>query len=363
MSSAPSGATDGFAFVAFASPKPQELSTLFEKMGLPEVARWRRGDVRLHRQGDIDFFVDARPVGAAAAFAAAHGPCAYGLGLSTEDAGRAHVDLLQAGAIAAAAPNDMAPDFPLPAIEGVGGLRLYLSDRHSYGEMLDGDFGFHPDWRERMRHGDAGLRYVDHVTHNLKPGGIAKWRAFYERFFGMRELRSFDIEGQVSGLVSTALVGNCGRIRIPLNEPKGLGGQTDQIQEFLDAYGGEGIQHIAFGTEDLFETVERLRNRGLALQDTPETYYDFVDRRLPGHGLSLERLRRDRILVDGATDSEPPRLLLQIFGQPSVGPIFFEFIQRKGDEGFGEGNFKALFESLELDQIRRGVLQGGQRRL
>jgi 4-hydroxyphenylpyruvate dioxygenase len=202
----------------------------------------------------------------------------------------------------------------------------------------------------------VGLTYLDHLTHNVYRGNMAKWADYYERIFNFREIRCFDIEGKVSGLFSKAMTSPCGKIRIPLNESKGEAGKVDQIQEFLQRYNGEGIQHIAFGCDDLYGVVDRLLARGVDLQDTIETYYDLIDQRLPGHGEPVDELKKRRILVDGAP-SQGQGLLLQIFSKDAIGPIFFEFIQRKGNEGFGEGNFKALFESIELDQIRRGVLK------
>jgi 4-hydroxyphenylpyruvate dioxygenase len=349
----PSGPTDGFAFIAFADPVPGRLGALFTKLGVPEVARWRHGDIRQYRQGEIVFLVDERPDGFAARFAHAHGPCAYGLGLRVADAAGALDRLAAAGASPVEAA---AGELPFPAIEGVGGLRLYLADRALEAAVLQDGFEVRRDAEAVMRSADAGLLDVDHVTHNLERGGIARWRSYYERFFGFRELRSFDIEGRVTGLVSTAMVSPCGRIRIPLNESKGLVDEPDQVEEFLHAYRGPGIQHIALSSRDLLASVDTLTGRGVELQDTSDSYFDGMDSRLPGHGLRVEDLRRRRVLVDGRVEAGSPCLLLQIFGQPAIGPIFFEFIERRGDDGFGEGNFKALFESLELDQIRRGVL-------
>lgn len=359
MAETPSGPTDGFAFIAFADPTPGRLGAIFAQHGIPEVARWRRHrDVRQYRQGQIVFLVDERPDGFAARFGQAHGPCVYGLGLRVVDAARAIERLTAAGA----SPVEAAPDeLPLPAIEGVGGLRLYLADRALEATVLQDEFETRLDFEAVMRSADVGLADIDHVTHNLERGGIARWRSFYERFFGFRELRSFDIEGRMTGLVSTAMVSPCGKIRIPLNESKGLVDEPDQVEEFLQTYGGEGIQHIALASDDLVATVDELAGRGVALQDTPDTYFDGVDGRLPGHGLRIDDLRRRRILVDGRVGAGPARLLLQIFGQPIIGPVFFEFIERRGDDGFGEGNFKALFESLELDQVRRGVLSAEPR--
>ncbi|HRP10135.1 MAG TPA: 4-hydroxyphenylpyruvate dioxygenase, partial [Terricaulis sp.] len=230
----------------------------------------------------------------------------------------------------------------------------YLVDR--YGARTIYDVDFEPIAGADEAKNQLGLTYLDHLTHNVQRGNMAKWADYYERIFNFREIRYFDIEGKVTGLFSKAMTSPCGKIRIPLNESKGEEGKVDQIEEYLQRYQGEGIQHIAFGTNNLYEVVDRLRARGVELQDTIETYFDLIDKRLPGHGEPVEELRKRRILIDGAP-SEGQGLLLQIFGKDAIGPIFFEFIQRKGNEGFGEGNFKALFESIELDQIKRGVLK------
>jgi 4-hydroxyphenylpyruvate dioxygenase len=240
----------------------------------------------------------------------------------------------------------------LPAIEGIGGSILYLVDRYGAREIYDVDFVTIPGAEQSESAGGAGLTYIDHLTHNVRRGNMQTWAEFYERIFNFREIRYFDIEGKVTGLFSKAMTSPDGKIRIPLNESQD---DKSQIEEFLHDYGGEGIQHVALGTGDIYSTVDRMRTRGVAFQDTSDTYYEGVEQRVPGHHEDLRQLRERRILIDGAP-TQGQGLLLQIFTQNVVGPCFFEIIQRKGNEGFGEGNFKALFESLELDQIRRGVL-------
>jgi 4-hydroxyphenylpyruvate dioxygenase len=242
----------------------------------------------------------------------------------------------------------------IPAIEGIGGSRLYLVDRYGDNTIYDVDFKFEKDWRERMEAASTGLTYLDHLTHNVHRGHMAQWADFYERLFNFREIRYFDIEGKVTGLISKAMTSPCGKIRIPLNESQD---EHSQIEEFLRNYKGEGIQHIALGSRDIFETVDAISANGINFQDTPESYFDMIDTRIPGHGEDVAAMRKRRILIDGAP-TEDQGLLLQIFTENAIGPIFFEIIQRKGNEGFGEGNFKALFESLELDQMRRGVIPG-----
>ena len=239
----------------------------------------------------------------------------------------------------------------IPGIEGIGGLNVYLVDR--YGAKSIYDIDFEPIEGVDLLKNDAGLTYIDHLTHNLHRGNMDKWAAYYEDIFNFREIRYFDIEGKLTGLVSKAMTSPCGKIRIPLNESQD---DKSQIEEFLQRYNGEGIQHIALGTDDIYETVEDLSGRGVPFQDTPDTYYEKIDERIGKHGEDVARLQKSRILIDGAP-TEDQGLLLQIFTQDAIGPIFFEIIQRKGNEGFGEGNFKALFESIEEDQIRRGVLK------
>ena len=345
--------TDGFEFVEFTAPDPELLRKQFEMMGFTAVAKHRSKNVLRFKQGDINFIVNMEPSGQPADFRAAHGPSANGMAFRVKDAQHAFAEAIKRGA----KPVDMplgAMELDIPCIEGIGGAYVYLVDR--YGAQSIYDVDFRPIEGADEAKNSVGLTYLDHLTHNVFRGNMATWADYYERIFNFREIRYFDIEGKVSGLFSKAMTSPCGKIRIPLNESKGAPGTVDQIEEFLQRYKGEGIQHIALGTNDLLNVVDRLRARGVELQDTIDTYFDLIDKRLPGHGENVEELRKRRVLVDGAP-SEGQGLLLQIFGKDAVGPIFFEFIQRKGNEGFGEGNFKALFESIELDQIKRGVLK------
>ena len=339
--------TDGFEFVEFTSPEPERLGALFELMGFTAVSRHRSKHVVRYRQGDINFLLNMEPSGQPADFRAAHGPSANAMAFRVRDAAKALALAVERGATAVQGP--VGPmELNIPAIEGIGGSNLYLVDRYGAQEIYDVDFVPIPGEAER----GVGLTYLDHLTHNVFRGNMAKWADFYERIFNFREIRYFDIEGAQTGLLSKAMTSPCGKIRIPLNESRD---DHSQIEEFLKDYKGEGIQHLALGTDDIYAAVETMRERGVRFQDTPETYYDQLDARVPDHGENLQRLRADRILVDGAP-TQGQGLLLQIFTENMVGPIFFEMIQRKGNEGFGEGNFKALFESIELDQIRRGVL-------
>jgi len=344
--------TDGFEFVEYAAPDPGQLRALFERMGFPAVARHRSKNVTLHKQGDVNFIINAEPDSFAQRFAKRHGPCACAMAFRVTDARAALDHALAMGA--KACPTDPGPmELNIPAIDGIGGSRLYLVDRYGDRTIYDVDFVFERGWQRRMKRADMKLTHVDHLTHNVRRGNLDRWASFYERIFGFREVQYFDIEGKVTGLVSKAMVSPCGRIRIPLNESQDA---SSQVEEFLKDYKGEGIQHIALASSDIYETVDRLRAAGIEMQDTPDAYYDDVDRRVQGHRESLDALRTRRILIDGAP-AQGQGVLLQIFTRNVIGPIFFEIIERKGNDGFGEGNFRALFESIERDQIRRGVLK------
>jgi 4-hydroxyphenylpyruvate dioxygenase len=340
--------TDGFEFVEYSAPDSELLRTLFEQMGFPVVARHRRKNVTLHRQGDINFIINAEPASAAQQFAREHGPSACAMAFRVKDAAAAQVRALALGA--EAGPTTAGPmELNIPSIKGIGGSLIYLVDRYGDNTIYDVDFKFVSPSPPTE---GTGLSYVDHLTHNVARGKMQLWSGFYEKLFNFREIRYFDIEGKQTGLFSRAMTSPCGKIRIPINESQD---DKSQIEEYLREYKGEGIQHIALGTADIFASVDALRKRGVKFQDTPDTYYEKLNARVPGHGESLDALKSRRILLDGAP-TEGQGLLMQIFTNNVIGPIFFEVIQRKGNEGFGEGNFKALFESIELDQIRRGVL-------
>jgi len=349
----PMGLT-GFEFVEFASPEPNFLEPVFTQLGFMEVARHRSKDVSLYRQGDINFIINREPKSAAWYFAAEHGPSACGLAFRVRDSHKAYALAIERGAQPMEMPTGPM-ELRLPAIKGIGGAPLYLIDRFADGKSIyDIDFEF-VEGVDRHPRGH-GFEVIDHLTHNVYRGRMAYWAGFYERIFNFREIRYFDIKGEYTGLTSRAMTAPDGKIRIPLNEEASKG--TGQIEEFLMKYNGEGIQHVALLTDDLIASVDRLREAGVPLMTAPPaTYYEMLEERLPGHGQDVKALQSRGILLDGTTDGGKQRLLLQIFSQTQLGPVFFEFIQRKGDEGFGEGNFKALFESMERDQLRRGVIE------
>ena len=344
----------GFEFVEFAAPVPGTLELIFEQLGFSLVAKHRSKDVVLYRQGEINFIVNREPKSPAGYFAAEHGPSACGLAFRVKDSHRAYALALERGAQPLEMPTGPM-ELRLPAVKGIGGAPLYLIDRYEDGKSIyDIDFEFLPGVdRHPVGH---GLKIVDHLTHNVYRGRMAYWANFYERLFNFREIRFFDIQGEYTGLTSKAMTAPDGKIRIPLNEESSKG--SGQIEEFLMAFNGEGIQHVALLTDDLMKTIDSLQLAGVPLMSAPnDVYYEMLDERLPGHGQPIPELQSRGILLDGSTAGGKPRLLLQIFSQNLLGPVFFEFIQRKGDDGFGEGNFKALFESIERDQVRRGVLK------
>ena len=350
--------TDGFEFIEYAAPDPVAMGRLFERMGFRAIAKHRHKNVLLYRQGGINFIVNAEPDSFAQRFARQHGPSICAIAFRVQDAKAAYERAVSLGAwgyAGQAGPGEL----NIPAIKGIGDSLIYFVDRwRGKGGAREGDIGnigffdvdFEPLPGASLNPEGLGLTYIDHLTHNVHRGRMGEWADFYERIFNFREIRYFDIEGQVTGVKSKAMTSPCGKIRIPINEEGNE--KAGQIQEYLDRYRGEGIQHIAMGSNELFATVDGLRANGVSLLDTIDTYYELVDKRIPGHGEDVAELQKRKILVDGKAGE----LLLQIFSENQLGPIFFEFIQRKGDQGFGEGNFKALFESMELDQMRRGVL-------
>ena len=352
--------TDGFEFIEYAAPDPAAMGGVFERMGFKAIARHRHKNVTLYRQGEINFIINAEPDSFAQRFARLHGPSICAIAFRVQDAAAAYARALALGAWGfegRSGPGEL----NIPGIKGIGDSLIYLIDRWrgkngaapgAIGNIGFFDVDFEPLAGASLEHQGNGLTYIDHLTHNVHRGRMDEWAGFYERLFNFREARYFDIEGQVTGVKSKAMTSPCGRIRIPINEEGNE--KPGQIQEYLSAYHGEGIQHVALGSADIYATVDAMRVAGVQLLDTVDTYYELVDKRIPGHGEPMAALRKRKILVDGKAGA----LLLQIFSENQLGPIFFEFIQRKGDQGFGEGNFKALFESIELDQMRRGVLKG-----
>ncbi len=346
--------TDGFEFVEYSSTNPEELEKLFTDLGFTEVAKHKSKNVTLWRQGGINFILNKEKTGQPKEFTEVHGPSANAMAFRIKDVPKAIARAKEYG-YEVIESNAAPTELTIPALRGIGGSLVYLVDKYGdKGEIYDIDFNFY-EGVDRNPKG-AGLYEIDHLTHNVKRGDMEKWAKYYEDLFNFRQIRYFDIQGKMTGLRSKAMTSPDGKIRIPINESTD---DQSQIEEYLREHNGEGIQHIALATDDIYTTVETLRARGMKFMDTPDTYYDRVDERIPNHGEDLERMRKNRILLDGeAADKEhDEQLLLQIFTNTVIGPLFFEIIQRKGNEGFGEGNFQALFDSIEDDQIKRGVLK------
>jgi 4-hydroxyphenylpyruvate dioxygenase len=342
--------TDGFEFVEFAHPNPEELRTTFARMGYTLTARHKQKAIELWQQGDITYILNDEPDSHARRFVDEHGPCAPAMGWRVVDAAHAFAQAVKNGA----KPYEgKGKTLDLPAIVGIGGSLIYFTDRYGDENPYDSDF----DWVATPKPKGVGFHYLDHLTHNVHRGNMDTWFDFYGRLFNFRQIRFFDIEGKFSGLHSRALTSPCGRIRIPINEDRG---ETGQIVEYLKRYKGEGIQHIAVGTDDLYRATDAIAEAGVKfMPKPPKAYYELSKSRVVGHMEPLDRMAKHGILIDGegVVDGGETKILLQIFSKTMVGPIFFEFIQRKGDDGFGEGNFRALFESIEQDQIDRGVLK------
>ena len=341
--------TDGFEFVEFAHPEPEELRVLFSKMGYTLTGRHKTKDIELWQQGDITYILNAEPGSMAMRFVEEHGPCAPSMGWRVVDAQKALAHALSKGATEYTG-DDKTLD--VPAIVGIGGSLIYFIDQYYETSPYNREF----DWLTQSKPEGVGFFYLDHLTHNVYKGNMDKWFGFYGSIFNFREIRFFDIEGKFTGLFSRALTSPCGRIRIPINEDRG---ETGQIVSYLKKYNGEGIQHIAVGTDRIYDATDEIHDRGIRFMPAPPAaYYELSKTRVQGHEEPLDRMQKYGILIDGegVVDGGETKILLQIFSKTVIGPIFFEFIQRKGDDGFGEGNFKALFESIEQEQINSGEI-------
>jgi len=342
---------DGFEFVEFAAPDATQLHALFKRMGFSAVLRHKRRPITVYRQGGVNFLVNEDPDSFAADFAKAHGPCACGFAMRFKKPAADVLNTVLSNGGEAITEEEASKAVDAPVVKGIGDCMLYLVDRYGdAGSIFDAEYAPIPGADQHPV--GFGLTFIDHLTHNLHFGNMQKWSDYYERLFNFREIRYFDIKGVKTGLVSKAMTAPDGVVRIPLNESSD---PKSQINEYLDAYHGEGIQHIACFTDDIYSTVEAMHAAGVEFLDTPDSYFEVIDERVPNHGEDVPRLRKNKILIDADLETKQ-RKLLQIFTQNAIGPIFFEIIQRKGNEGFGEGNFQALFESIERDQMRRGVL-------
>ncbi|MEL7300211.1 MAG: 4-hydroxyphenylpyruvate dioxygenase [Pseudomonadota bacterium] len=339
--------TDGFEFVEFAHPDPDELRAIFRAMGYQHTATHKARAIELWQQGDITYVINAEPGSHAAQFIEDHGPCAPSMAWRVVDAEHAFRHAVAHGAEPYDGPGKAVN---WPAIKGIGGSLIYFTDQYfdenPYNEEFDWVAAAHPE--------GVGFHYLDHLTHNVFKGNMETWFRFYGDLFNFREIRFFDIEGKYTGLLSRALTSPCGRIRIPINEDRG---ETGQIVNYLKKYNGEGIQHIAVGARDIYDATDAIADLGVTfMPGPPDTYYELSKDRVQDHEEPIDRMKRHGILIDGEgfVDGGETKILLQIFSKTVIGPIFFEFIQRKGDDGFGEGNFKALFESIEAEEMANG---------
>ena len=335
---------NGFGFIEYASQNPKDLVVLFRRLGFSAIKKHKTKDMTLFRQGSIDFILNNEPQSFAKRFTKEHGPCADGFSILFDDANAALKHAIDNGS------EEINGDLNLPAVKGIGGAVLYLVDKQNYKALLDNDF----EAIEGMNQYPTGfgLTFIDHLTHNVYYGNMEKWGKYYVELFQFEQIRYFDIKGSKTGLVSKAMRSPNGSVKIPLNESPD---EKSQINEYIQEYKGEGIQHIALYTENIYETIESIKAAGVEFLTTPDTYYTIIDKRVSKHTEDVPRLKENSILID-ADEETGEKILLQIFTKNCIGPIFFEIIQRKGNQGFGEGNFQALFESIELDQKRRGFL-------
>jgi len=345
--------TDGFEFVEFTADNFDTLGPMFESLGFTAVAKHRTKNVIRYQQGDINFLVNCEPRAQALQFRQEHGRSACAMAFRVDDAQKALRLARERGAEIYKREKVSPLELNIPAIMGIGGSLIFLVDRYGDNTIYDVDFLTVAEPGQN----DAGLLKIDHLTHNVYPGHMDRWAEFYEKVFNFREIHYFDIRGQQTGLTSRAMTSPCGLIKIPINESED---EQSQINEYLRDYRGEGIQHIALTTDDIYATIDKLRANGIKFLEVPDAYYDMVDERLPGHNEPIALLKQRKILIDGQYAEGHVSLLLQIFTENMIGPIFFEIIQRKGDEGFGEGNFQALFDAIERDQMKRLVLQHKQ---
>lgn len=345
--------TDGFEFIEYTASNTSFLSKLFNQFGFKISHKHRSKHVELYTQGDTNFVINHEKDSFAHSFSKKHGPSVCAFGIRVEDAVYAYNRSIKLGA--KPVTGNIGPmELNIPVIEGIGGSHIYLIDRYKGQSIYDVDF---IKVEEKLPVIDSGIKRIDHITHNVHRGRMNYWSDFYKKLFNFKEIRYFDIKGLKTGLHSKAMVSPCGKIRIPINESSD---NQSQIEEYLAAYHGEGIQHIALETENIYTTVETLRKNGINFLDVPDTYYEMIDKRLPDHHENINRMKLDKILIDGEISrgqNKKSNILLQIFTENEIGPIFFEIIQRKGNNGFGEGNFQALFESIERDQINRGVVK------
>jgi 4-hydroxyphenylpyruvate dioxygenase len=338
---------DGVEFIEYAGTDPKFFESLFLRYGFEKIAKHPTQQIELYRQGEVNFIVNCQPGTFAADFAKLHGPSICSTGFRVKNAADAQKIATARGGVAYLGADDLRGATAYPAIMGIGDSLVYFMDKTNTKDLYENIFGLKNGGPQVVGH---GFKFVDHFTNNVPKGEMDKWSEFYTNVFGFYEIRYFDIKGKSTGLLSKAMGSPDGKFAVPINEP--ADGKS-QIQEYLDEYAGSGIQHVAMSTDDIIGTLESLRKTNLEfLAAPPETYYRAMKTRLPMVVEDVDRLRKNAILVDGDHEG----YLLQIFSKNIVGPIFFEVIQRRGHDGFGNGNFQALFDAIEQDQRERGYL-------
>lgn len=338
---------DGVDFIEYSGPVAAYFETLFQKWGFTEVAANPAQTIKLFRQNDINFILNTEPGTFATQFAKLHGPCISSTGFRVFDADQAFKAAVERGAKPYHGTDGEKGATPFPAVYGIGDSLIYFMDKKNMKKLYTEIFKI-PAGKENPK--GVGFTVVDHFTNNVPRGEMQKWCDFYTKIFNFREARYFDIRGEKTGLISKVMRSPCSKFAVPINEPSD---GKSQIQEYLDEYHGSGIQHLAMLTDDITATLESLKSSDLQfLTPPPHTYYSMLKDRLPMVSEDLNRLEKNAILVDGDHDG----YLLQIFSKNIIGPIFFEVIQRKGHDGFGNGNFQALFDAIERDQKERGYL-------
>lgn len=339
---------NGVDFIEYSGPGAQYFENLFTKMGFAEVAQVLGKKIKLFRQGDINFILNTEPDTFAAQFEKMHGPSVSATGFRVGNAEKAFEVAVSRGARPYDGNETSRGASPFLAVYGIGDSLIYFIDEKNHKRMYENIFGLKNN--DDLRPVGLGLKIVDHFTNNVPVGEMQKWCDFYEKVFNFREARYFDIKGKSTGLISKVMRSPCSLFSVPINEPSD---PKSQIQEYLDEYKGSGIQHLALVTDDIVPTLEDLKkNQMQFLNPPPKTYYAQLKDRLPQVTEDLNRLEKNAILVDGDHDG----YLLQIFTKNVIGPVFYEVIQRKGHQGFGEGNFQALFDAIEADQKARGYL-------
>lgn len=340
--------TSGFSFVEFVSTKPEDLVPLFERLGFKPVGQSVRTNAVLMRQGEATVIVNPAPN----PFRDVHGASVRAIGINVDNARNAVAQALGGGAREASPEEFGAYVVQSPAIVGIGDSLVYFVDSDVYAE-------FSRPYASTLSNHDAAIIAIDHTSNIVRPENLDLWADFYKDTFAFTQKQYLDVKGKKTGMRARSMVSPCGKVSIPIaaaaHDAPGVLNQND---EFIRDYKGEGIQHIALLSSNIEQTISFLQQGGIEFMDAPaDAYYNGIDSRVPGHGLDIGAMKKRGILVDGKGGD---RILLQRFTGRQVGPVFFEIIERRGEDGFGDGNFKALFESQEADQVKRGTMDAVQ---